>query len=700
MFAVTDENMEEEGDKLTVFLNSCFENATHAKAIDDKIKNEGLDYDKLFELDEQDLRDTLKYLKVLPYRISPIINAFRKIDGSGCKEHPAGSGVSGFIVVTEQHNKYLLEMQENTEVVKKNINKLEIGSDNINKNAETVSSEINTYYKSLTNILTDQQNITLQKLETVKTGKLSMIKDESVVANEALQHLEKSDEEFKRLLNDKKLDITKKHGAVTQHIDSSQQGLVKYETYLDKDMSLPTQTKIEYAANETQVFKVFMEGIDNIIDADVSFTKIELTETEAVITWKSDLDEKENAKFMLQFRTLNESKDDEKKAEYEWSVLQILKPKQNKINLDVEIKEEVKEEKKDDAKDDEKDDTKNDGGGKLGVLKGLTMYQFRILVTLLKTKIYSRVLTVKTPQFKRLESVIITAAEEKQLMKWIPNSGRCKFKLLFRATRDGFACAEFHKKCDGKGGTITIVRSQNQDHVFGGFSRQSWHIKGAYSWDLDAWLFSLRNAKNTPQKFNCIKNYGSAIYGNKSYGPTFGGNHDLYIVNNCNNSNSSTNLGNVYEGSADPYQLNGAQKFKVIDYEVFQVLDPEYNSTNTIHSEIINEAETNQLIKWIPNSENCKFRLAFRARTDGFTGANFHRDCDGVGPTITIVHSKTNHVFGGYTEQQWKASGYVRDDNAWLYSLRNSKGNKPKKFDIFKNQTHAIYNHSGYGPTY
>eukprot|EP01084_Bolivina_argentea_P268553 456175_1 len=204
MSASIEGNMEAEGDELTVFLNSCLKQTKYVTEVKKKLDGEGIDYETLYNLSEQDLRETLKYLKVVSYRISLIIHAFRKIDGSGCKEHPSGAaaGVSGFIVVTEKCNNYLLKLQENMETVKQNIAKLKIAINDINKNVNTLTSQIHNYKYS-----EHQQNIILKKLEAVTNRKLSMIKSELVVANEALQFLEKSDEEFKRLLTDKKLDI-------------------------------------------------------------------------------------------------------------------------------------------------------------------------------------------------------------------------------------------------------------------------------------------------------------------------------------------------------------------------------------------------------------------------------------------------------------------------------------------------------------
>ena len=58
---------------------------------------------------------------------------------------------------------------------------------------------------------------------------------------------------------------------------------------------------------------------------------------------------------------------------------------------------------------------------------------------------------------------------------------------------------------------------------------------------------------------------------NSSYGPMFGGGHDLFISNNANTSHSGSSLGTTYQ--LPPGQQNtfftGATFFTVTDYEVF-----------------------------------------------------------------------------------------------------------------------------------
>ena len=73
------------------------------------------------------------------------------------------------------------------------------------------------------------------------------------------------------------------------------------------------------------------------------------------------------------------------------------------------------------------------------------------------------------------ESVILMNEEHRNTLKaWLPPQDG-KWKLLFRASRDGFTAHAFHTRCDNKGPTVTIVESEN--NIFGGFTENSWLSK-------------------------------------------------------------------------------------------------------------------------------------------------------------------------------------------------------------------------------
>jgi hypothetical protein len=173
------------------------------------------------------------------------------------------------------------------------------------------------------------------------------------------------------------------------------------------------------------------------------------------------------------------------------------------------------------------------------------------------------------------DSVLLTAAHAAQLREWCPG-GAPRLELLFRATRDGWDAADFHRLCDNQGATVTVVRSTN-GNVFGGFADAAWKSSGNFQASAQAFLFLLvshegrapaRMAQNgrSPQHAMCC---------NAGYGPTFGGNHDLKIATNANASAASiSNVGSTYTlpaGAGAQTVLAGSYNFQVAEYEVFRV---------------------------------------------------------------------------------------------------------------------------------
>ena len=67
---------------------------------------------------------------------------------------------------------------------------------------------------------------------------------------------------------------------------------------------------------------------------------------------------------------------------------------------------------------------------------------------------------------------------------------------------------------------------------------------------------------------------------------------------------------------------------------------------------IDNEEYDKYLQKWT----RChKWKLIYRASKHGYTAKSFHEHCDNVTPTLVIIKSDNDCIFGGYTTQSWKA---------------------------------------------
>ena len=92
--------------------------------------------------------------------------------------------------------------------------------------------------------------------------------------------------------------------------------------------------------------------------------------------------------------------------------------------------------------------------------------------------------------------------KEKVIKKWINPNKKIKFELLFRKSRDGSICSDFHRCCDNKGPTLTLIKT-SKNYIFGGYTPFSWKSQEGYSpvQDKDTFIFSL----NLMKKFNKIK---------------------------------------------------------------------------------------------------------------------------------------------------------------------------------------------------
>ncbi|XP_044166069.1 uncharacterized protein LOC114973285 isoform X2 [Acropora millepora] len=103
------------------------------------------------------------------------------------------------------------------------------------------------------------------------------------------------------------------------------------------------------------------------------------------------------------------------------------------------------------------------------------------------------------------------------------------------------------------------------------------------------------------------------------------------------------------------------------------------------------------------SSSRSRFVRCWRAKTDGWAASTFHSNCDGKGPTVTIIQV-SSYIFGGYTDMSWSNPSscvYSSSSKSFIYSLYNINGFSPVKVQIKSgSQSNAIYRCSRYGPTF
>ncbi len=178
------------------------------------------------------------------------------------------------------------------------------------------------------------------------------------------------------------------------------------------------------------------------------------------------------------------------------------------------------------------------------------------------------------------DSNILSKVQTFELIKLCEFDNKTEFKLLYRATRDGFSAEAFHSKCDKIPKTLTLIKVKDKPHIFGGYTEATWEGSG-YKQDQNAFIFSLVNNDNNPIKMKTDDQYIQyAIECDPYYGPTFGGGRDFAIWSDSNtNASSFSILGNTYQFPNYKYCSNealsflaGSGLFLTSEIEVYQVI--------------------------------------------------------------------------------------------------------------------------------
>eukprot|EP00331_Platyophrya_macrostoma_P008247 CAMPEP_0176421748 /NCGR_PEP_ID=MMETSP0127-20121128/9351_1 /TAXON_ID=938130 /ORGANISM="Platyophrya macrostoma, Strain WH" /LENGTH=605 /DNA_ID=CAMNT_0017802523 /DNA_START=84 /DNA_END=1901 /DNA_ORIENTATION=+ len=157
----------------------------------------------------------------------------------------------------------------------------------------------------------------------------------------------------------------------------------------------------------------------------------------------------------------------------------------------------------------------------------------------------------------------------KQVKDWIAKGKKIELQRIYQATQDGFDASNFHTKCDGKGATLTVLKSQAFGNIFGGYTTVPWGQSGNFEKDPKSFLFSLDKGRKYP-----IISGDCAVMHSAESGPVFGAGYDLMICSNSNILAESTSALGLTFACDDPeptLALAGSPEFMVEEIEVFMV---------------------------------------------------------------------------------------------------------------------------------
>jgi hypothetical protein len=161
--------------------------------------------------------------------------------------------------------------------------------------------------------------------------------------------------------------------------------------------------------------------------------------------------------------------------------------------------------------------------------------------------------------------------------------GEKRFTLLWRGSRDGFHARDFHRRCDGRANTLTLIRD-TKGNIFGGFTPLTWEARDPmaldpYKADRDrkSFLFTLKNPHGVAARKFLLKEEmkEKAIICRSLWGPCF---CDIGVLDDCdaNYGSYACHFGQSYanDTALEPSTFfTGARTFTASEIEVFEITD-------------------------------------------------------------------------------------------------------------------------------
>ena len=166
-------------------------------------------------------------------------------------------------------------------------------------------------------------------------------------------------------------------------------------------------------------------------------------------------------------------------------------------------------------------------------------------------------------KFKEYDFII------QNILSQLSTSKKIKLQLIYKSSKDGMNADSFHKFCNGKGPTVSIIKT-TKNIRFGGFLNIKWKSEGGDAYDIKSFLFSLN-------KMKVYKNNGNPACVFERYrGPYFA--YSINIFNNFLESSKHRvrtleDMKNGWINVISNFELNeGEEYFNIEEIEVFEVL--------------------------------------------------------------------------------------------------------------------------------
>ena len=186
---------------------------------------------------------------------------------------------------------------------------------------------------------------------------------------------------------------------------------------------------------------------------------------------------------------------------------------------------------------------------------------------------------VKTKKEKegldKIESSILSSIKELNLIEnrlkknpFLKNKN-IKYKLIYKASRDGDSIQKFHEKCDNIPYTLSLVKTQKGSR-FGGYTEQKWDRSNKNKKDSQAFVFNLDimkiyNPQNNCYSIGCFISEGLYFY----CGDDLFRVRDFHGESDCTYTKDCTNYGKF---DIDYEITNGENIFQTKEIETYEVI--------------------------------------------------------------------------------------------------------------------------------
>ena len=213
----------------------------------------------------------------------------------------------------------------------------------------------------------------------------------------------------------------------------------------------------------------------------------------------------------------------------------------------------------------------------------------------------------------------------------------------------------------------------------------------------------IEECENIPEKIKLL------LASRKRIDSYINNNNLVSFINECSNFEKNVKEITKEHKKIKNYQNEGYKEIKFLSEEnnISEILG--YIkilgkiTVNNFDSSILyaNIKKQEAIINWIKEKTNKNFvyfEKIFSMNINGTSSKDFHKHCDNQGPTLTLVKTTKNKIFGGFTPLDWDITGVDKKDEnnqTFVFSI-----NLMKKYDLINKEKSAICCNKEYGPSF